>query len=192
MRNMLQKTIFITTIMILCTAFSLLSSTAQADFFEWTWMSGADTKNQSGTYGTLGSPDTANVPGARYGGISWTDSLGDLWLFGGNGRDSADRSVRLNDLWRYDPDTKEWAWISGDNETNQSGAYGTQYSPDTANIPGARYMSISWTDSSGDLWLFGGYGYDSADNRSYLNDLWRYDPDTNEWTWMSGDNEKLQ
>jgi len=30
---------------------------------------------------------------------------------------------------------------------------------------------------SGNLWLFGGYDYDSASNDGgYLNDLWRYQP----------------
>ena len=32
---------------------------------EWTWVSGAKTDDQSGTYGTKGVPDAANVPGAR-------------------------------------------------------------------------------------------------------------------------------
>jgi hypothetical protein len=31
-----------------------------------------------------------------------------------------------------------------------------------------------WTDSSGNPWLFGGYGYDSHGNLGYLNDLWKY------------------
>jgi hypothetical protein len=41
-------------------------------------------------------------------------------------------------------------------------------------------MSASWTDSGGNLWLFGGYGNDSIDNSeiSTLNDLWVYRPGT--------------
>ena len=39
--------------------------------------------NQAGVYGTKGVPAAANVPGARDESISWTDSTGNLWLFGG-------------------------------------------------------------------------------------------------------------
>jgi len=45
-------------------------------------------------------------------------------------------------------------------------------------VPGARNSISSWIDSSGNLWLFGGYGYDSTGNVGYLNDLWQYDPST--------------
>ena len=54
---------------------------------EWTWMSGANVTNQTGVYGIKGVPDAANVPGARRGAVSWIDSSGDLWLFGGEGFD---------------------------------------------------------------------------------------------------------
>ena len=43
--------------------------------------------------------------------------------------------------------------------------------------------AISWTDPSGDLWLFGGTT-DAASSGRRLNDLWRWDG-TN-WTWVSG------
>ena len=52
--------------------------------------------------------------------------------------------------------------------------YGTQGSPDPGNVPGARQSSVSWIDGSGNLWLFGGFGYDAAGNFSRLNDLWRF------------------
>jgi hypothetical protein len=72
----------------------------------WTWMKGASTVNQAGTYGTLGTPAPENTPGARARAVSWTDDSGMLWLFGGwAGADS-----RLNDLWRYDPSTGNWTW----------------------------------------------------------------------------------
>ena len=44
----------------------------------------------------------------------------------------------------------------------------------------------SWTDSSGNLWLFGGYGVDANGLESGLNDLWEFNPSTNEWAWMGG------
>ena len=46
-------------------------------------MSGSDQIDAAGVYGTKGVAAPANVPGARYDSCSWTDSSGDLWLFGG-------------------------------------------------------------------------------------------------------------
>ena len=158
----------------------------------WTWMSGADTFNQSGVYGIKGEPDNANLPGCRRGSISWKDSADNLWLFGGAGIDSLGNEGDLNDLWRYNPSTNQWTWMSGSNLMDQIGTYGTRGTPDDANIPGARTQSISWVDDSGKLWLFGGQIKDSEGNWGYylndLNDLWRYDTVTGQWTWVSGSN----
>jgi N-acetylneuraminic acid mutarotase len=102
------------------------------------------------------------------------DSSGNLWLFGGYGFDSAGNIDWLNDLWKYNG--TNWMWVSGANTVNQSGSYGTEGVAAAGNIPGAREYSVSWTDSSGNLWIFGGNGFDSAGNQGYLNDLWRFQP----------------
>jgi N-acetylneuraminic acid mutarotase len=151
---------------------------------EWTWVSGANTVDQPGIYGTKGTADPSNVPGARCGAASWLDSSGKLWLFGGENP----YYYYLNDLWKYDPTTFEWTWVSGDNTVNQAGIYGTKGTADPSNVPGARIMAVSWLDSSGKLWLFGGWIYDSLSNSGCFNDLWKYDPTTLEWTWVSGAN----
>jgi hypothetical protein len=44
------------------------------------------------------------------------------------------------------------------------------------NIPGARDFTVTWIDESGNFWLFGGLGYDSAATSGYLNDLWKFVP----------------
>jgi N-acetylneuraminic acid mutarotase len=154
--------------------------------FEWTWVSGSSSADQAGIYGTQGTTDPSNVPGGTYAAVSWLDSQGQLWLFGGYGYDSAGNYGILNSLWKYDPTTFEWTWVSGSKTVNQAGIYGTKGTADPSNVPGARYRAISWLDSQGKLWLFGGYGYDSAGNGGYLNDLWEYDPAALEWTWVSG------
>jgi N-acetylneuraminic acid mutarotase len=154
---------------------------------EWTWISGSDFGWQWGNYGTRGIPDPSNVPGGRKGAVSWIDSSGNLWLFGGEGNDSTGVSGGdLNDLWKYNPTTHEWTWVSGSNVSRQNGTYGTKGTADPSNVPGARYSPVSWTDSSGKLWLFGGEGLNSAGNGAWLNDLWKFDPTTLEWTWVSG------
>jgi N-acetylneuraminic acid mutarotase len=153
---------------------------------EWTWISGGDADNAAGVYGTQGTAAAGNVPGARYSASSWTDSSGNFWLFGGAGYDSTGAAGNLNDLWRYSPSTNEWTWISGAAADNAAGVYGTQGTAAASNVPGARYSASSWTDSSGNLWLFGGVGYGAAGGAGNLNDLWRYSASTNEWTWISG------
>lgn len=44
----------------------------------WFWISGADTSEQSGTYGTQGTGASGNVPGARMESVSWIDNSGNL------------------------------------------------------------------------------------------------------------------
>jgi hypothetical protein len=144
------------------------------DGTHWIWVSGANMVNQTGSYGTQGVAAAANVPGARSSAISWIDASGNLWLFGGDGYDSAGVTGTLNDLWKFDG--THWTWVSGANTVNQSGSYGTQGVAAAANVPGARSSAISWIDASGNLWLFGGLGYDSAGGRGNLNDLWHDQP----------------
>jgi len=155
---------------------------------EWTWVDGGTTADQSGVYGTEDTADAANVPGGRQNAVSWIDSGGTLWLFGGDGRDSADAFGPLNDLWKFDPTTEEWTWVDGSTTVNQSGTYGTEDTADAANVPGGREGAVSWIDSGGQPWLFGGEGYDSAGAFGYLNDLWKFNPATGEWTWVDGGN----
>jgi N-acetylneuraminic acid mutarotase len=157
---------------------------------QWTWVSGSNTVNTNGVYGALGVAAPGNVPGARVGSVSWIDSTGDLWLFGGWGFDSGGTDGLLNDLWRYSRGTDQWTWVSGSSTYDAQGVYGTQGIAAAGNVPGARWMFVSWIDSAGDLWLFGGPGYDSAGRGGDLNDLWRYSPGSGQWTWVSGSNTR--
>jgi len=214
--------------------------------------------NQSGVYGTLGTAAAGNIPGSRKYAISWSDSNGNFWLFGGNGFDSAGSLGDLNDLWEFNPSTSEWTWMGGSNVAGTSGVYGvegtpapgtfpepairppvgptaraisgslvasdstqmespgclmtfgssvlpptsgrgwvaiaptpppapllteewgapgiygTLQTPATGNFPGTRQGAVSWTDSMGNLWMFGGDGIDSAGKWGYLDDLWEF------------------
>lgn len=161
---------------------------------EWTWMGGSATSGnwngRPGVYGTLGVPSIGNVPGSRKGAVSWTDSTGKLWMFGGNGYDSNGYVFYLNDLWVFDSSTQEWTWMAGTNLASQAGVYGALQQAAAANTPGGRADAVTWTDKEGNLWLFGGYGLDLSDMLGQLNDLWEFSPSTREWTWMGG-NEAL-
>ncbi|HEX3570004.1 MAG TPA: chitobiase/beta-hexosaminidase C-terminal domain-containing protein [Acidobacteriaceae bacterium] len=171
----------------------------------WTWVGGPSKLaylerslgyGQPGIYGTLGTPAATNVPGGRRDAVTWIDSNGDLWLFGGEGNDAYGFDGQLNDLWRYNISTGQWIWMSGSpvltgctgtvGQCGDGGVYGALGTPSPTNMPGGRSEAGAWTDSSGTFWLFGGHGYDSQPTLSYLNDLWNYDPKTGLWTWVSG------
>ena len=64
----------------------------------------------------------------------------------------------MNDLWKYSPSTNQWTWVSGNKTVNVNGVCGTQEISSPSNFPGSREGSVSWIDSNGTLWLFGGEG----------------------------------
>lgn len=150
----------------------------------WTWMKGDKTIDRPAIYGTTGVPNINNRPGARYGSKTWTDAVGNLWLYGGYGLDAANSGM-LNDLWKYEISTNRWTFVKGDKAIDKAGVYGQKNVSSASNKPGARYLGNAWTDKQGNFWLFGGYGYDEATTGS-LNDLWKYNPTTNTWTWENG------
>ena len=147
---------------------------------QWTWVNG-DTAVTKAVYGVKGIADAANKP-APVNSFEWTDASGNFWLYG-------------NVLWKYDPAADLWTWVHGDT-LNTTTVYGSKGVPGSSNTPGTRARVTGWSDASGKLWLFGGYGtvstpYMISLGRYYyvgdLNDLWNYDPQTNQWTWISGD-----
>jgi hypothetical protein len=148
---------------------------------QWYWMGGDTTLAHTPVYGTLAVASSSNNPGARRNGSSWTDALGNFWLFGGENSSGQ----MFNDLWKYNVSSGQWTWMGGSSSTNQFGSYGSLSVPATTNNPGARIGASSWIDALGNLWLFGGIGY--AQNASgNMNDIWKYTPSTNQWTWVAG------
>lgn len=153
---------------------------------EWTWVSGSEAVDQPGSYGVEGTAASGNLPPSRYDAVSCVDPSGNFWLFGGVPQNGLTQSIQLNDLWKYSPSSGEWTWMSGSESGNQNGVYGTLGTAASGNVPGTRANSVAWCDSTGNLWLFGGYGYDSAANPGDLNDLWKYSPTSGQWTWVGG------
>ena len=157
-------------------------------------MGGPATQGAAGIYGTQGTGATGNIPTARFLAASWTDNAGNFWLFGGSlGSFSG---VFFNDLWEYTPLTGKWTWVSGSNTSNAIGVYGVQGVAAASNVPGARINAVSWTDTSGNLWLFGGEVYQPASYQPWeelepavpLNDLWKFNTSARLWTWIGGSN----
>jgi hypothetical protein len=143
---------------------------------EWTWMKGSN-NGIGGVFGTMGVPDTANFPDGRYECVAtWIDISGDLWMFGGI---LSDR----NDLWRYNISTNTWTWMKGDMLAGAPAVYGTIGVEDPLNTPGASCVYSRWRDQAGNLWMWGGESFLASKD---LNEMWRYNPITNNWAWMGG------
>ena len=151
---------------------------------QWTWISGSNATDQPAVYGTLGGPAPGNTPGARTYAATWTDSSGNLWLFGGEGASTG--PTVMNDLWRYS--NGEWTWMGGPQlaTSANAGSYGTKGVASATNLPSGRDSALTWTDRSGNFWLFGGWGLDARGFVGGLNDLWKYS--NGQWTWVSGSN----
>jgi len=136
---------------------------------EWTWMKGPGITSFYGHWGTKGVPDTANYPPGHFEkAAAWTDSVGDLWFYGGGA---------ANALWRYQIPTNTWTWMKGDSLGTTN--YGTMGVEDSTVEPPSGYNYAHWKDTAGNFWLY------PPDN-SQGNAMFRYRPATNNWTWMSG------
>lgn len=64
-------------------------------------------------------------------------------------------------------------WIAGSNIANQ---------PTTSTAPGARAFHVSFANSNGNLFVYGGYGFNSFSYPTYLSDMWKLDASTLTWS----------
>ena len=154
----------------------------------WTWVKGDNVLNVDNVYGVQNIPDINNKPGGRYSSAGWADNTGNLWLFAGN-RNST-YPYEFNDIWRYNIATNTWTWIKGSDTWYQPANYGTQGIADDNNTPGSKKFVATCKDASGSFWLYGGvgYGFVSNSNAVFLNELWKFNPVTNQWTWVRHNN----
>ena len=157
----------------------------------WIWQGGSNAGNQTGNYGIKGNPSALNIPGGRWAAATFTDTASNtVWLFGGQGYDSAGNVGILGDLWKYDIASGLWTWVSGSKLASPNCVYGIKGSPAGMNAPGGRQAAVLWVDASHNVWLFGGFGFDSAGTGTpagaILNDLWEFTG--GQWTWVSGNN----
>ncbi|MGL5888770.1 MAG: kelch repeat-containing protein [Bacteroidia bacterium] len=168
-------------ILIICFLISV-SMCLTAQNGTWTWMSGTTVNNFAGSFGVQTVAAPGNQPPSLYEAAEWQDLAGNFWFLGGS-----DPTSIYAAMWRYNPTTNLWTWMKGPQGALQPGIYGVQGIPAPGNYPGGRtYGAVTWTDLAGNLWLYGGVGYDINGTYGALNDLWRYSIATNEWTWIKG------
>ncbi len=162
------------------------------------------TPNGTGTYGTVKTPATTNIPGARLNAQTWVAADGTVWMFGGYGYDSTGALGSLSDVWYFNPKAtlinkatpnvrNWWTYASGATTAGAVEAVVKQKYYGATNTPSARLGTAGWTDKDGTtLWMFGGSGSDTtgtsavSDGGGALNELWAYNTLTNQWAFMAG------
>lgn len=112
------------------------------------------------------------------------ESVGVITVNYNYGADSANAQLSVN--YMVTQTIRNWIWEGGESSVNQPGNYLSIGTP--GGTPGARGGAVSWTDKQGNLWLFGGTGYDSVSSFGALNDLWQYNVTSRSWIWESGSN----
>ncbi|XP_071078795.1 uncharacterized protein [Haliotis cracherodii] len=146
----------------------------------WEFLSGYRSSCHPAVYGRKHEYSLDNHPGCRRRGSAWTDTAGRLWLYGGDGTDTAYPSVfhsskLLSDLWIYSPRGKVWVWYGGSDEGDTGPKYYWKNHPRGDALPGGRYEPMFWTGAENTFYLFGGLGHDGHNHDGYLNDLWMVD-----------------
>jgi hypothetical protein len=133
---------------------------------DWTWMGGDNTANQYGLYSAPSMPVTSvvtNTPGGTRYPATWTDLNGNLWLFSGYGYSTVTtvpQPAFFQEMWNY-ASTADYGGSYNDYWTNVTPAMASP-------VPAGRWGAVTWTDTAGNLWLFG--GQDGGTN--FLNDTW--------------------
>lgn len=178
-------------------SWTLMGGSSQITCVNWVGGFCVGSESSQPQYGALGVPASGNNPGGRTKAVGWTDSSGNLWIFGGENNIFTGplmaSSVYFNDVWKYDFYSGNWTWMAGTNGSIDAsngfnilpGVYGTLGVPASANTPGSRTNQNTWTDAAGNFWLFGGEVQIST-GIAFLNDLWVFNPNSLNWTWMGG------
>ncbi len=152
----------------------------------WIWIAGANNVDYNGVYGVQGVADSANYPGARNQATAWFDARGNLWLFGGNGLPELGASTgSLNDMWVLNRTPLWWTWVGGSKVINTFGVYGVQ-NVLSGGWPGGRKDHAAAFDGVLNVYIHGGFGFGRSGGNGPMNDLWRFDLASREWTWIGG------
>lgn len=151
------------------------------------FMSATDPEGDTLTYAVVGGPANGSVEFATNGWFKYLPNnqfVGeDSFTFTANDGEFTSAPVRV--VFLVQTPSPGWTWMTGEQAANLNGIYGSLGTASATNRPGAR--SLSATASSGAvMYLFGGQGRGEAGTAGLLNDLWKFDSATQEWTWLAG------
>lgn len=73
------------------------------------------------------------------------------------------------------------------NTIDPKGTYGTPLVESASNLPGARTQAFyAYNPNNNCIYIFGGYGRDSAGTLNLLSDMWRYNITSQNFAYLSG------
>lgn len=154
----------------------------------WAWMKGGGSGNTTPVYGTIDTYDPANTPGGfaacpSVGALytMWVTSDDHLWMI----VNRMDTDIQV-EVWEYNPSINQWRCRRIDNHPFASPQSYPSACVETNNdFPVARTeMRAEWVDDCDRVYMFG--GLDLCNMGASLNDIWRYDPTTNNYTYIRG------
>jgi Galactose oxidase, central domain len=140
-----------------------------------TKLAGSSSTEDAGTYNGEG---TTGTPAARAYATYWRDASGNFWIFGG----ASNTEGVFNDLWKFNPTTNVFTQVKGTSK-NTTANYGTVNNSTSTTFPPARTQAAVVVGTDGKFYIFGG-----ANGSDYYNDLWQFNPTTNQWAWLKGSN----
>jgi hypothetical protein len=149
----------------------------------WTFIRGASTVRDPGSYDTKGVSLTTNNPTSRSGQHMWfLSNKQQAFVFGGY---YFNTTVR-DDFWRpVDLINNSWIWLGGQRSVHGSGIFGTLGLFGTSFHPPSYMRGAYWSDSFGDasyLIMFSGQGVSQVLKQA----LWAYWIETGAWAWIGG------
>ena len=127
------------------------------------------------------------IPGKCSKATTWMHPSGTLYMFGGSCP-----GLPASHFWSYLPGTLQWTKLGGTaDSTKCAGTYGRQGIASKKSYPGCREGAASWIDKQGNLWMFGGSGFDNFSTTAFatpglLSDLWLYNTSRQQWAWVGG------
>ncbi len=155
----------------------------------WTWMTGGGSVNANPIYGTLNVYAPNNTPGGfvacpAVGTLytMWITSDDHLWML--VNRDGGNIQC---EMWEYDPLTNQWRCRRID--VHPFGQSQVFPAPCVENNPAIfpvvrSEMRVDWVDDCNNLYFFGGSTF--CTNSTIYNDIWRYNPSNNCYTYIRG------
>lgn len=150
---------------------------------QWTFLKGNSAPGTYTTYGVsagVGIEAPSNLPaGRQMHSLNAMTSTASFIMFAGS--TYYPTYVLLNDLWRYNCTSNNWALLSGSITASVSPVvYGTTGVFSSTSVPaGVWGHATSFSPNTDLLYVFGGY------STTWINELWVFDCSLSQWAFMS-------